>query len=181
MRKSLLFAAASFILFSSACGSSPVPQVTATPTATATIIPTDQPTLKATIIPTSAPTLKPQRPEAVGKSDKSVSSLNESFTLNNVRNDVTSKWRICTIISPIYFEEYALSYYNKYYKPGETHWIINFTTKKTMSLNCYNGVIYLDVREYVDKEEHDAKILGNGITLASFAIYTDNGDIERLK
>lgn len=35
--------------------------------------------------------------------------------------------------------------------------------------------------EYVDKEEHDAKIMSSGMVLSEYYIYLDNGDIEKIQ
>lgn len=76
-------------------------------------------------------------------------------------------------------EEYALSYYKKYFKSdSEIHWIVNFTLKTTTCISVSGNMLFVDVHEYVDGEEHYADTLGSGMTLSKFHIYTDNGDIE---
>lgn len=126
----------------------------------------------------------PQREEAIGKSDKDVAELVEGAKPSAMLNDATEHWklmRVATTISDI--ESYALSYYNEFFEKQETdevHWIVNFTTKTTTSIKCLSGILFVDVFEYVDKEEHDAQKIGSGELLIQYMIYTDNGDIEKI-
>ena len=126
----------------------------------------------------------PQREEAIGKSNKDVSELTEGAKPSSMLNDVTEHWklmRIATTISDI--ESYALSYYNEFFEKQETnevHWVVNFTNKTTASIKYMSGILFVDVFEYVDKEEHDAKKIGGGELLAQYLVYTDNGDIEKI-
>ena len=48
-------------------------------------------------------------------------------------------------------------------KEGEVHFVINFNYKTTTVLNKMAGIFYVDVREYISKEEHDAAVLGSGM------------------
>lgn len=128
----------------------------------------------------SAPEV-PHRPgeEIVGVSDKDVSEISMNFA-GNVRNDVTENWRYSTTSEDIDIENYALSYYQEYFESdNEIHGIINFTRKTTARLNVSGNMIFLSLYDYVDGEEHDAKIMFSGTPLASYIIYTDNGDIEK--
>lgn len=117
--------------------------------------------------------------EIVGVSDKDISEISMNFA-GKVRNDVTENWRYSTTSENIDIENYALSYYQEYFESdNEIHGIINFTRKTTARLNMSGGMIFLSVYDYVDGEEHDAKIMFSGTPLASYIIYTDNGDIEK--
>lgn len=122
------------------------------------------------------------RENIIGKSDKNVDTVDSNFSVSDVRNDKTGKWRISKISANMQVQDYALSYYKKYFKnDNEVHWIVNFANKTTNCITYMNGNIFVDVYEYVDKEEHYADTLGGGMTLAKFTIYTDNGDIEQTK
>lgn len=114
----------------------------------------------------------------IGKSDKDFTELTKSKP-SKVRNDKTGNWRKITLSENINIEEYALSYAEKHMNEGEVHYIINFTNNTTTWLNNLGGLLYVDVKERVDKEEHDAATLGSGMLLKSYVIYPD-GDIEEL-
>ena len=122
------------------------------------------------------------RDNMYGISDKDINSVNDTFSAANVRNDKTGNWRISKISENINMEEYALSYYKKYFKSdSEIHWIVNFTLKTTTCISVSGNMLFVDVHEYVDGEEHYADTLGSGMTLSKFHIYTDNGDIEKIQ
>lgn len=119
-----------------------------------------------------------EKDRIVGKSDKDFSEVTKSKP-NDVRNDTTGKWRILKISENIDIEEYALSYADLHMKDDEVHFIVNFNYHTTTWLNKIDGLLFVDIREYVKKEEHDAKKLGNGMVLKSYVIYPD-GDIQEL-
>ena len=121
-----------------------------------------------------------EREGAIGKSNKDFTELTNSKP-STVRNDVTEKWRKITLSKSIDINEYLLSY-NKLYmtdEPSAVHWIINFNHNTTTSISDMGDYLYVTVHEYVDKEEHDAKVLGNGMVIGEFNIYKDNGDIMK--
>ena len=43
-----------------------------------------------------------------------------------------------------------------------------------------SGNLYVSEYEYVDGEEHDAKIMFSGTHLLDYIVYIDNGDIEKV-
>lgn len=120
-----------------------------------------------------------EKDKIIGKSDKDFSEVTKSKP-NDVRNDNTGNWRILKISENIDIEEYALSYADMYMKDDEVHFIVNFNYHTTTWLNKMNGLLYVEIREYEDKEEHDAKVLGSGMILKSYVIYPD-GDIQELE
>lgn len=125
----------------------------------------------------------PQREEAIGKSDKSIADFPEKITLSPMHNDATGNWKLARIATSETIEEYAISYYNEYFEKqdsNEVHWIVNFTNNTTTSIKNLSGILFIDVFEYVDGEEHDAHAIGDGMKLTSYMVYTDNGDIERI-
>lgn len=115
----------------------------------------------------------------VGKSDKDYSELTNSKS-SKVRNDKTGNWRKSTIAENVDIEEYILSYSDLHMDEDEVHFIINFNYNTTTWITEMHSLLYVDIREYVEKEEHDAKTLGNGMTLISYVIYPD-GDIEEIE
>ncbi|RKD26695.1 hypothetical protein BEP19_15935 [Ammoniphilus oxalaticus] len=115
----------------------------------------------------------------VGKSDKDYSDITKSKP-SNVRNDNTGNWRKSTIADSVDIEEYALSYHDLHMEEDEIHFIVNFSRNTTTVVNKLSGLLYVDIKEYVDKEEHDAKKLGSGMLLGSYVIYPD-GDIQEIE
>lgn len=115
----------------------------------------------------------------IGKSDKDFSEVMKAKP-SEVRNDVTGNWRKVTLAENIDIEEYAKSYQELHMDEGETHFIINFNRKTTTVINEFNSLLYVDIHEYVEKEEHDANQLGSGMLLVSYVIYPD-GDIEKIE
>jgi ABC-type cobalt transport system substrate-binding protein len=117
----------------------------------------------------------------VGISDKDIEDLGPVF-YKSVINDVTGNWRYATIAENVDIEYYALSYYKNYFgADNEVHAIINFTRNTTTRLNYSGGVLTVTILDYVDGEEHDAKQLFSGEVLATYYVYTDNGDIEKVE
>lgn len=120
--------------------------------------------------------------EFIGISDKNLID-DDIYILyeDSVKNDTTYKWRLARTSDNIDITEYALSYYNEYFKSDdEVHAFINFTQNTTTSITCMSGLLFVTTYEYVDKEEHDANLLFSGQMLTSYIIYLDNGDIEKI-
>lgn len=123
----------------------------------------------------------PHRENMYGISDKDIDNINGKIIVENVRNDVTGKWRLVRIADNINIEEYALSYYNKYFESDdEIHAIINFNYNTTTKLSVLGDKLNVETHEYVDKEEHDANILFSGMLYDVLHIYIDNGEVEKM-
>ena len=132
--------------------------------------------------PTERPKEAKHRKGMDGVSDKNIKDTDIHLGVTKVRNDATEKWRISTIAENIDFVDYALSYYNEYFSDdSEVHAIVNFTKKTTTKITVVADQIDVSILEYVDKEEHDAKILFSGNLLKEYLIYKDNGDVEKVK
>lgn len=132
--------------------------------------------------PTERPKEAKHRKGMDGVSDKNIKDTDIHLGVTKVRNDETEKWRISTIAENIDFVDYALSYYNEYFSDdSEVHAIVNFTKKTTTKITVVADQIDVSILEYVDKEEHDAKILFSGNLLKEYLIYKDNGDVEKVK
>ena len=105
-----------------------------------------------------------------------------SFVVSNVRNDVTGNWRIATIAENIEMQDYALDYYKEYFKSDdEIHAIVNFNYKTTTKISVMGNLLDVSVYEYVDKEEHDAKLLFSGMLLKEYHVNKDTGEIEEIQ
>jgi len=126
---------------------------------------------------TSTPqTSDTQTDDTQGESNSEFDNIN--FVVRNVRNDVTGNWRIATIAESIETQNYALDYYNKYFEGDEEiHAIVNFTYNTTSKISVMGNLLDVTIYEYVDKEEHDAKLLFSGMVLDEYFIDIDSGEI----
>jgi hypothetical protein len=126
---------------------------------------------------TSTPqTSDTQTDDTQGESNSEFDNIN--FVVRNVRNDVTGNWRITTIAESIETQNYALDYYNKYFEGDEEiHAIVNFTYNTTSKISVMGNLLDVTIYEYVDKEEHDAKLLFSGMVLDEYFIDIDSGEI----
>ncbi len=100
---------------------------------------------------------------------------------SSYRNDVTGNWRLAKIAKNITIEEYALDYYHNYFESDdEIHIIINFTLNTTNRIIVTGNHLDVATMEYIDKEEHDAKIACSGMLLSEYLIDIDTGKIEKI-
>ncbi|MCI9134100.1 MAG: hypothetical protein HFI31_07930 [Lachnospiraceae bacterium] len=98
------------------------------------------------------------------------------------RNDVTGNWRLARIAEDINIEEYALDYYKNYFQSDdEIHIVINFVLNTTTKISVLGNLLDVTIMEYVDKEEHDAKIACSGTLLSEYHINMENGEIEKIQ
>lgn len=105
-----------------------------------------------------------------------------SFVVTHVPNDVTGNWRIASIAENIEMQDYALDYYKEYFKSDdEIHAIVNFNYKTTTKISVMGNLLDVSVYEYVDKEEHDAKLLFSGMLLKEYHVNKDTGEIEEIQ
>lgn len=119
----------------------------------------------------------------VGISDKEFSEDAMSILYSeSVRNDATGNWRLARISAGIQMEEYALSYYQNYFtSDSEVHAIVDFGANTTTMITSMGSALSVRIYQYIEDEEHDAKVLGSGEKLAEYMVYTDNGDIEKIQ
>lgn len=116
------------------------------------------------------------------KQSESTDKDDISFVVTNVPNDVTGNWRIASIAENIEMQDYALDYYKEYFKSDdEIHAIVNFNYKTTTKISVMGNLLDVSVYEYVDKEEHDAKLLFSGMLLKEYHVNIDNGEIEEIQ
>lgn len=101
---------------------------------------------------------------------------------DSYNNDVTGNWRLARISENINIEEYALDYYNNYFQSDdELHIIINFTLNTTTRISVIGNILDVSILEYVDKEEHDAKLACSGMLLNEYHVNIDSGEIEKIQ
>ena len=116
--------------------------------------------------------------EIIGISDKDFGDLHAVY-YESVNNDTTGNWRLAVISENVDIQDYIFSYYQKYFKADEeVHGIVNLGRNVTTRINKSGNWLLVSEYDYVDGEEHDAKILYSGTPLQSYIVYTDNGDIE---
>lgn len=116
--------------------------------------------------------------EIIGVSDKDISDLHIVF-YDNVNNDVTGNWRLAVISEDVEIQDYIFSYYQEYIKSeDEIHGIVNLGRNITARINMIGGWLMVSEYDYVEGEEHDAKLLYSGTPIQSYIVYTDNGDVE---
>ncbi|MBD5143070.1 MAG: hypothetical protein HDT22_05585 [Ruminococcus sp.] len=118
----------------------------------------------------------PHRENAIGVSDKDIESLNPVF-YDKVENDVTGDWKCLVVDANGSMPEYVLSAYNKYGKKAKVFVIEDTTGKQAIKASISENVLNIEIHQYVNQEEQDAKLMLSGDLLAEYWIYTDNGDV----
>lgn len=105
----------------------------------------------------------------------------QDLRVRDVRDDVTGNWRVVVDNKNFKMPENAVAYSDEYMNEDETHFLVSFTTYTTTIINDYSGVLYVDIKEYVKKEEHYADTLGNGMLLKSYQVVKETGEITELE
>ena len=170
----------------------PVDTPTTQPADTAIVQPTDEPADTATAQPTEksievSNDIPSPSPDAKTSSDETEASTEDVFDFNvmfsdSYRNDVTGNWRLARIAENINIEEYAVDYYNNYFESdSEIHIVINFTLNTTTRITVMGNLLDITTMEYVDKEEHDAKLACSGALLNEYHVNIDTGEIEQIQ
>jgi len=96
---------------------------------------------------------------------------------DSVRNDVTGNWRRSATSDSFVPSDYALEYYNEMFSSDdEIHSIWNATLKTTTSISVSGNLLFVDTYEYVEGEEHDAKIMFTGTKLDSRIVDKESGE-----
>ena len=132
----------------------------------------------ATVAPTEAPTPIPEptsTPEPNAFDDQNVLLYKE------VRNDNTGRWRVAVISSSLVPSDHAIDYYKKYFTDdSEIHFICNLGLKTTTKITCLGNSLYVDVYEYTQGEDHDAKVLPGGMKYGAYIVDMKTGEVEKL-
>lgn len=96
---------------------------------------------------------------------------------NTVRNDVTGNWRLAAGSSSIPVADCAFEYYNTMFlSDDEIHAVWNASLGTTTCIKAMSGLLFVDTYEYVDGEEHDAKLLFSGLLLDSQILDLKTGE-----
>jgi len=80
-----------------------------------------------------------------------------------VTGDTTGDWKIVKVANSTPPTDYAVDYAKAYMQEGDVHYIVNFTLKTTNRFTITSNILEVKTTEYVDKEEHDASIIGEGM------------------
>ncbi len=111
-------------------------------------------------------------------------SLKKKYGMNGgsaVHNDVTGGWTIESINSAEANDpsQWAYDYYRAFWEESNTvKWVVNVANNTTTSINASSdgGLITVTQHDYINKEEHDAKILGSGTVLGEWLMYMDENE-----
>lgn len=107
--------------------------------------------------------------------------FNISFS-DTYPNDATGNWRLATTTENTDIMDYVIDYYKTYFKSdSEIHVIINFSLNTTTSIMAMGNLLYVTTTEYVDNEEHDAKLACSGMLLSEYCVNIDTGEIEKIQ
>lgn len=102
--------------------------------------------------------------------------MNIQFS-DNVRNDVTGNWRLASTADSFVPADCAMEYYQTMFSSDEEiHGIWNATLGTMTCIKCSSGLLFVDTHEYVEGEEHDAKLMFSGTVLRSDIIDTSTGE-----
>ncbi len=101
---------------------------------------------------------------------------------NSVQNDVTGNWRLARVNTTQEIQDYAADYANAYFQAdNEVHAVVNFSLNTTNKLTKpTSDLLDVEVFDYVDNEESDAKQLFTGTILAKYIIDLNTKDIEEV-
>lgn len=107
------------------------------------------------------------------------SSLDVDVTFyDTFKNDTTGKWRKALVSTSEDIQEYALDYYQEYFKSDdEVHVIYNFSLNTVNCLTVNGDTLFISITDYVDDEEHDAKAACGGTHLGDLQISIESGEI----
>lgn len=101
----------------------------------------------------------------------------------NVRNDTTGNWRLGVIYDSSDLNSYVVDYYNFFCRDdSEIHGIVNLGTETTVRISkVMSDTLEISVMEYVDGEEHDAKLLYSGDELERYWINMDTLEVDPIE
>lgn len=102
--------------------------------------------------------------------------------LEKVPKDSTGNMRLAKVKGNKSAEEYALDYYNTYFKDdNEVHAIVNYTLNTTACITSVGNKINVRIYEHRDGEESDAKELFTGEKYAEYNIDKETGTVEKIE
>lgn len=111
----------------------------------------------------------------------SLSEEIEGLHVTEVREDTTGNWYKTVDSKDFNMPENAIDYYNEYMEDDEIHYLVSFATNTTTMINNLGGTLYVDVTEYVDREEHSSDTIGGGMLLKSYQVNLESGEITEVE
>lgn len=94
------------------------------------------------------------------------------------RNDVTGNWRKALVSTGAEIQDYAVAYYREYFNDSEeVHVVYNFGLNTVNSMTIHGNILSINITDYVDGEEHDAKLACGGTFLGSYQIDVETGEV----
>lgn len=104
------------------------------------------------------------------------------FFSDSVQNDVTGNWRLACVNTTQEIQDYAADYANAYFQAdNEVHAVVNFVLNTTNKLTKPSpNLLDVEVFDYVENEELDAKELFTGAILAKYIIDLNTKSIEEI-
>ena len=101
---------------------------------------------------------------------------------DTVRNDKTGNWRLARVTGNRTAEEYAVDYYNKYFKAdNEVHAVVNYTLNTTACITCVGDTLNVRIYEHIEDEEQYAEDLFTGMKYAEYNGNKNTGDVEKVE
>lgn len=123
---------------------------------------------------------KPEEAEGDSEVDQLRATLKEKYDVDEptlfVRGDRTGDWRIVKVANGTAPAEYAVDYAKAYMNEGTIHYIVNFSLKTTSMFRKTLGVLEVKTTEYVEDEEHDASVIGEGLLLDDVFFDLETGE-----
>ena len=107
-------------------------------------------------------------------------TLKENYDITEpskfAKGDTTGTWRINTVANSTPPTDYAVDYAKAYMSDGDIYYIVNLTLKTTNQFRLSGNILNVTTTEYVDKEEHDASMIGGGMSYGSKAYDMTTGE-----
>ena len=99
-----------------------------------------------------------------------------------VRNDKTGNWRLAKVTGSKSAEEYAVDYYEQYFKAdNEVHAVVNYTLNTTACITCVGDTLNVRIYEHIKDEEQYAENLFTGMKYAEYNVDKNTGDVEKVE
>ena len=107
--------------------------------------------------------------EELSEAEQLRATLREKYDVGTPQTfalgDNTGKWRVGMVANGTPPADYAVEYAKAYMLDGDIHYLINYSLKTTTMFRQTLGIVEAKTTEYVDKEEQDASVIGEGLLL----------------
>lgn len=106
---------------------------------------------------------------------------NSKPEISDMKNDPAEKKKILLTYTENEFLPFALNYKKEYMKPGETHFIVNFSKSTTTKIADNGEFLDISITKYSEGEEENAEVIGQGDLLGEYYIFSSDKSIIRVK